>query len=71
LFSTTATFNKTLNNQVNPFEIIEISEKLALHCSKYFFDHSKVCFTANPKLALQAQTLQLRFCSVAVLQSCG
>ena len=38
----------------------EISEKLALRCSKYFFDHSKARFTANSKLALQAQTLSLR-----------
>jgi len=41
-------------------EIIEISEKVAPRCSKYFFDHSKVRFTANPKLALRAQTLNLR-----------
>jgi len=38
----------------------EISKKLALHYSKYFFDHSKVRFTANPKLTFQAQTLNLR-----------
>jgi hypothetical protein len=28
-------------------EFPEISEKLALRCSKYFFDHSKVRFTKN------------------------
>jgi hypothetical protein len=39
---------------------IEVSEKVALRCSKYFFDHSKVRFTATPKLALRAQTLDLR-----------
>ena len=27
--------------------LIEISEKVALCCSKYFFDHSKVRFTTN------------------------
>jgi hypothetical protein len=27
---------------------------------KRIFDHSKICFTANPKLAFQAQTLDLR-----------
>jgi hypothetical protein len=35
-------------------------EKVALCCSKYFFDHSKVRFTANLKLTLRAQTLGLR-----------
>lgn len=39
---------------------IESSEKVALRRSKYFFDHSKARFTANSKLALQAQTLNLR-----------
>jgi hypothetical protein len=29
-------------------------EKIALRRSKYFFDHSKACFTANWKLALPA-----------------
>ena len=38
----------------------EISEKLALRRSKYFFDHSRVRFTANSKLALRAQTLSLQ-----------
>jgi hypothetical protein len=38
----------------------EISGKGALRCSKYFFDHSRVRFTANPKLALWDQTLDLR-----------
>ena len=38
----------------------EVSEKVAPRCSKYFFDHSKVRFTANPKLAFQAQTLNLQ-----------
>jgi hypothetical protein len=27
---------------------------------EYFFDHSEARFTANPKLALRAQTLDLR-----------
>jgi len=40
--------------------INEIYEKVVLRCSKYFFDHSKVRFTANSKLAFQAQTLNLR-----------
>jgi hypothetical protein len=38
----------------------EIPEKLVLRWSKYFFDHSKVRFTANPKLALRAHTVDLR-----------
>jgi hypothetical protein len=38
----------------------KISEKLALHRSKYFCDHSEVRFTANLKLTLRAQTLGLR-----------
>jgi len=38
---------------------------------KRILDHFRVRFTANPKLALWAQTLQLRFCSLAVLQCCG
>jgi hypothetical protein len=37
----------------------EVCEKVALRCSKAFFDHSKVRFTANPKLTFQAQTLNL------------
>ena len=40
--------------------LIEISGKVVLRCSKYFFDYSKVRSTANPKLALWAQTLGLR-----------
>jgi len=31
-----------------------------LRCSTSFFDHSKARSTANPKLAFQAQTLDLR-----------
>jgi len=35
-------------------------EKVALRCSKSFFDHSKARFTANRKLALWAQTFDLQ-----------
>jgi hypothetical protein len=31
--------------------ILELSEKVALRRSKYFFDHSKICLTANERLA--------------------
>ena len=34
--------------------------KVAFRCSTHFFDTSKACFTANSKLALRAQTLNLR-----------
>jgi hypothetical protein len=34
-------------------------EKVVPRCSTSFFDHSKARFTANPKLALRAQTLDL------------
>jgi len=30
-----------------------------ISAQKYFFDHSKIRFTANPKLAFQAQTMDL------------
>jgi hypothetical protein len=40
--------------------LVENSEKVALHYSKYFFDNSKARFTANRKLALQAQTSDLQ-----------
>jgi len=36
------------------------AEKVTLGCSTDFFYPSKARFTANPKLALQAQTLDLR-----------
>jgi len=36
------------------------AEKAALRGSTDFFDPSKARFTANPKLALQGQTLDLR-----------
>jgi hypothetical protein len=32
------------------------SESSLFAAQEYFFDHSKVRFTANPKLALRAQT---------------
>jgi len=38
----------------------ELLKKGALRCSTSFFDHSEARFTANPKLAFQAQTLDLR-----------
>jgi histone acetyltransferase (RNA polymerase elongator complex component) len=51
------------NPKISPSSIAkiinEISEKIALRCSKDFFDHSKVRSTANPKLAPWAQTLNL------------
>jgi hypothetical protein len=34
--------------------ILQISEKVAFRRSEFFFDHSKVRFTANPKLALRS-----------------
>ncbi len=40
--------------------LMEISGKAALRSSKYFFDHAEVRSTANPKLTLWAQTLDLR-----------
>jgi hypothetical protein len=40
--------------------LYQACEKGAPRCSKYFFDHSTVRFTANSKLASQAQTLSLR-----------
>ena len=58
---------------------VEISEKVAFRCSKSFFDNSKARFHCKwaltryfvPELALWAQTLELLFFGVAVLQSCG
>ena len=38
----------------------KLLKKEALRCSASFFDHSKARSTANPKLAFQAQTLDLR-----------
>ena len=35
----------------------QLAEKIAPRCSTSFSDHSKARFTANPKLALRAQTL--------------
>ena len=40
--------------------LVEIHEKVAPRCSEHFFDNSKARFTANSKLAFQAQTLNLR-----------
>jgi histone acetyltransferase (RNA polymerase elongator complex component) len=40
--------------------ISEIPEKVALHRSKYFLDHSKVRSTTNSKLAFRAQTSNVR-----------
>jgi hypothetical protein len=40
--------------------LYQACEKGAPRCSKYFCDHSTVRFTANSKLAFQAQTLSLR-----------
>jgi hypothetical protein len=37
---------------------ISAFEKVALRCSKYFFDHSKACFTVNWKLAPPAYRRQ-------------
>jgi hypothetical protein len=38
----------------------DLSGKGTPRCLKYFFNHSNVRFTATPKLALPAQTLDLR-----------
>jgi len=38
----------------------DLPGKAAPRCLEYFFDHSNVRFTATPKLAIQAQTLDLR-----------
>jgi len=38
----------------------EDADKVTHRCSTYFFYISKARFTANPKLAFQAQTLDLR-----------
>jgi hypothetical protein len=35
-------------------------KKVTFRCSTYFFDTSRARFTANSKLALRAQTLNLR-----------
>ena len=37
---------------------LETFENIILRCSKHFFDNSKSRFTANPKLALRAQTVE-------------
>jgi len=38
----------------------KLRKKEALRCSTSFFDHSNARSTANPKLAFQAQTLDLQ-----------
>jgi len=38
----------------------ESFEKMVFQCSEHFFDHSMSRFAADPKLALRAQTLDLR-----------
>ena len=43
-----------------PLDIVASTEKVTFRCSTHFFDTSKARFTANSKLALRAQTLNLR-----------
>jgi hypothetical protein len=43
-----------------PIEGDQAAEKVTLRCSTHFFDNSKARFTANSKLAFQAQTLNLQ-----------